>query len=303
MELSGRAIAVTGASGMVGRYLVRALAGRGARVVAVVRSPQKMARTGLPAEARRADLADVDALTAAFDGCDAVFSNAGVVSIGGQSREALMRSNLEGTRNVFEAMRRAGVRRAVMTSSVTVYEPQRGHVYAEDAPLLSESARVSRPLYYALSKALAEREARRLSDANGIDLSVARPSGIYGLHDRSGFTMWLHRFAAVPLVTVFPTHLYMPNVYAGDLAEAMVRMLERPAASGRAYNISGDRDVSFWSMLQAYRRAGWPAPRLVVPIPVPFRRVYATDRARDDLGFENRPPLDAFTEMRAQRVG
>ena len=55
MELSGRAIAVTGASGMVGRYLVRALADRGARVVAVVRSPEKMARTGLPAEARRAD--------------------------------------------------------------------------------------------------------------------------------------------------------------------------------------------------------------------------------------------------------
>ncbi|MGE0787689.1 MAG: NAD-dependent epimerase/dehydratase family protein [Sandaracinaceae bacterium] len=298
MELRDRTVAVTGASGMVGRYLVRALVDRGARAVAVVRDPSKLTASE-SIDVRRADLSDVDALSAAFDGCDAIFSNAGVVSIGGHSREALMRANVEGTRNVLEAMRRVGARRVVMTSSVTAYAPRRGRVYEEDDPLWDASARVSRPRYYAVSKALAEREARRLADAHAIDLSVARPSGIYGLHDRTGFTVWLRRFTAMPLVTVFPTHLYMPNVYAGDLAEAMVRMLERPSASGRAYNVSGDPDVSFWHMLDAYRAAGWAAPPIVIPIPVPFRRAYAIDRARADLDFENTPPLDAFTEMRA----
>lgn len=300
MELTDRTVAVTGASGMVGRYLVQTLAGRGARVVAVVRNPAKMQATGLPCEVRAADLTDVDALTDAFAGCDAVFSNAGLVSIGRQSREALMAANAEGTRNVFEAMRRNGVPRAVMTSSAAVYAQRRGAIYVEDDPLWEETARVSRPLYYALSKAVAEREAWRLAGAHGIDLSVARPGGIYGLHDRTGFTSWLRRFAAVPLVTVFPTHLYVPNVYGGDLAEAMARMVERPAASGRAYNLAGDPDVSFWQMLAAYRDAGWSAPRLVLPIPVPYRVAYQLERAQTDLDFVNRAPLEAFTEMRAQ---
>ena len=57
-------------------------------------------------------------------------------------------------------------------------------------------------------------------------------------------------------MTVFPTHLYIPNVYAGDLAEAMVTMLERPVAYGKAYNVAGDPEVSFWDMLRAYRQAG-----------------------------------------------
>lgn len=300
MELTGRRVAITGASGMVGRYLVRAVLDRGARAVAVVRDPAKMEATGLDAEVRRADLAEVDALAEAFEGCDAVFSNAGVVSIGEHSREALTRANVEGTRNVFEAMRRAGVGRAVMTSSVTAYRPRGRAVYRETDPLWSETARVSRPRFYAVSKAAAEREARRLAEAHGIGLSIARPAGIYGLHDRTGFTLWLRRFTAVPLVTVFPTHLYMPNVYAGDLAEAMVRMLERPRTAGRAYNLAGDPDVSFWDMLQAYRAAGWPTPPVVIPLPVPFRRAYALDRAREDLDFENRAPVDAFTEMREQ---
>jgi nucleoside-diphosphate-sugar epimerase len=286
---------VTGASGFIGRYIVRALDERGARVVGVVRSPEKLA--GEPAEPRRADLADVEALARAFEGCDAVVSNAGVVSIGQKSRDALMTANVEGTRNVFEAMARAGVRRALMTSSASVYARKRGGVYSERDPLWSPDAHVSRPLYYALSKAVAEREAWRLAGLYGIDLSTARPSGVYGARDKTGFTSWLRRFASVPLMTVFPTHLYIPTVYAGDLAEAMVRMLERPCASGKAYNVVGDPDVSFWDLLDAYRAAGGRVSPVVVPVPVPLRFAYAMDRARRELGFENRPPVEGFRHM------
>lgn len=295
MDLANATVAVTGASGFIGRYLVRALAARGARVVSVVRDPRKL--DGSPAEARRADLADVAALTRAFEGCDAVVSNAGVVSIGAKGRDALMRANVEGTRNVFEALRRAGVHRAVMTSSASAYARQPRHVYAERDPLWDPSARVSRPLYYALSKAVAEREAWRLAGEHDITLSVARPSGVYGAHDRTGFTSWLLRFARMPLLTVFPTHLHIPNVYAGDLAEAMARMLERDAARGKAYNVAGDPDVSFWDMLTAYRRAGGAVPRVVLPFPVPLRFAYSLARARRDLDFDNRAPTDAFRDM------
>ena len=65
-------------------------------------------------------------------------------------------------------------------------------------------------------------------------------------------------------------------------------------------NLAGDPDVSFWQMLAAYRDAGWSAPRLVLPIPVPYRVAYELERAQTDLDFVNRAPLEAFTEMRAQ---
>ncbi len=301
MDLATSTVAVTGATGFIGRYLVRALERRGARVVGVVRSPEKMGAASeyVRVEARRADLADVDALARAFAGCDAVISNAGVVSIGAQSRAALMAANAQGTRNVLRAMGRAGVGRAVMTSSATAYARQWGHEYVESDPLWTSSARVSRPLYYAVSKAVAEREAWRLAGENDIDLSVARPSGVYGAQDYNGFTLWLRRFMAIPWMTLFPTHLYIPNVYAADLAEAMVRMLERPVASGKAYNVAGDPAVSFWDLLEAYRTAGGAVPRVVLPIPMPVRFAYSLARAERDLDFENRAPIDAFTDMLA----
>ncbi len=307
MDLKSSTVAVTGATGFIGGYLVRALLGRGARVVAAVRSPHKM--NGLASdnpsqlEVRKADLGDRAALTRAFEGCDAVLSNAGLVSIGTHSRDELMRANAEGTQNVFEAMHDAGVRRAVMTSSASAYARKPGGAiaacaYVESDPLWQPDAPVTRPLYYAVSKAVAEREAWRVAGERGIDLSVARPSGVFGAHDRTGFTLWLQRFTRLP-ITVFPTHLYIPNVYAGDLAEAMMRMLERPVASGKAYNVTGDNDVSYWRMLKAFRAAGGRVPRVVLPFPVPLRYAYPLDRAERDLDFANRDPVDAFTDMMA----
>ena len=76
-DLKGKTVAVTGASGMIGVYLCRSLLRAGAHVVGVVRNPEKaafLAAEGV--EFRKADLADTAALTAAFQGCDAVIANA-----------------------------------------------------------------------------------------------------------------------------------------------------------------------------------------------------------------------------------
>lgn len=296
--IAGRRVAVTGASGFIGRALIAACEARGAHPVAVVRSPEKVRDLGV--EARRADLADPAALEVALDGCDAVIANAGLVSIGAQSREALTRANVEGTRNVLEAVRRAGIRRVVMTSSATVYERRPRRAYEEDDPLWPADARVGRALYYAVSKASAEREAWRIAERHGIDLSVARPSGVYGAHDHSGLMPWIRRLAAVPLITAFPAYLHVPMVYVADLAEAMLRMLERPLASGRAYNVAGDPAISFWQIFRAYREASGAGPQLVLPIPVPLRYAYSTERARRDLDFVSRPPEEAFADMLAR---
>ena len=247
---------------------------------------------------RKADLADRAALVRAFDGCDAVISNAGVISLGNISLEELIDANVQGTRNVFDAIAEAGVQRAVMTSSAVVYRPKRGHFYLEDDELRSAADRSNRFTHYAVSKAEAEREAWRLAEVHGIRLTSVRPHTVYGAFDGTGFTRWFRLFMRPRFLSVFPTHLRFPSVYAGDIGDAMCRMLERPVSVGRAYNIAGEPGVhSYYDHVGAFRRAGGAAPRVVVPFPVPIKRQYAIERAAADLDWTNRSLDDGFRDM------
>ncbi|MEZ4445654.1 MAG: NAD(P)-dependent oxidoreductase [Polyangiaceae bacterium] len=298
MLKAGDEVAVTGATGFIGRYLVDALVGHGLSVVAVVRDLERaapLARDGV--RLAKADLSDRAALTEAFTGVAAVVSNAAVVSIGNHRREVLVATNVEGTENVMRAAAAAGVARVVQMSSAVVYRPKRGHHYHEDDPLRDRSDWGTRLSDYAVSKACAERAAWRLADELGLALTTLRPHTVFGAFDRHSFTRWLKRFMAPP-VSLFPTRLYLPPIYAGDLAEAVALALRKTEAEGRAYNIAHEPDRhSYWDLMEAYRRAGGAVPRLVVPVPVPMRRRFSVDRAKEELGLSPRPLEAAFRDM------
>jgi nucleoside-diphosphate-sugar epimerase len=300
MDLSRSTVAVTGATGFMGRYLVRALLARGARVVAVVRNPDRVpALAAAGVELRRADLADRAALAAGFAGVDAVLSNAGLISIGQHDHATVIRSNVEGTANALNAAADAGVRRVIMTSSAVVYRPRFDQTYTEDHPLREAGDLTHRFNVYAVSKALAEREAWRIAGARGLALSTFRPQAIYGAFDDHGATAWLKRLNQGP-VGLWLAGMRYPSVYAGDLAEATCRMLERPVAEGRAYNLTAPPDLrTFWDLLREWREAGGRAPRLVLPLPAPTVRRYAIDRAQADLDFVNRDLVDGMREVLA----
>jgi len=297
-ELSGARIAVTGATGFIGRYLCWALAGEGARVVAVVRRPERAAdleRDGMLVA--QADLQDRGALERAFRGADFLVANAALVSIGARSLDELVRTNVHGTENQLDAAAAAGVERGVYISSAVVYARRPGHFYREVDPLLAAQGG-NRFQYYAISKAAAERAAWRRAERHGMTLSSVRPHTVYGAFDRGTFSVWLKRFMSTPGVGVFPKGVYLPAVFAGDLADAVGRMLVRDAARGRAYNIASAPDeVSYWDMMQAYRRAGGRAPKVVLPVPFPFRRRYDTSRAQRELDFLPRPLVEGFRDM------
>jgi nucleoside-diphosphate-sugar epimerase len=152
---------------------------------------------------------------------------------------------------------------------------------------------------YAWSKAASERAAWRLAAQQGVALTTLRPHTVYGAFDEHSFTPWMKRLMAWP-VAPWPTHLALPPVYAGDVAEAVCLALERPAARGRAYNVTGEADRhTYWDLMEAWRAAGGRAPRVVVPVPVPMRRRYAVERAHAELGWRNRPLVEGFREMLA----
>lgn len=117
-------VAITGGTGFVGRHLAERL---GTQAVPLSR------RTGI-------SLDDVDALAAAFEGCDAVAHCAGINrEIGDQTFE---RVHIEGTRNVVEAARRAGVKRLVMVSFLRA-RPNCGSGYHESKWAAEEIVRGS----------------------------------------------------------------------------------------------------------------------------------------------------------------
>ena len=154
-------IHVTGATGFVGGHVARALREHGAEV-----------------SDARADLLEPAALERAFRGCDAVVHVAALYSY--DAEPALVeRVNVAGTRNVLDAVARAGVRRLVFTSTAGTCGPTPGRPATEaDAPPVWELF-----LPYKRWKLAAERLVRSAA-ARGFDAVVVNPSMPVGEGDR-----------------------------------------------------------------------------------------------------------------------
>ncbi len=294
MELRGARIAVTGATGFLGRYIVDVLLERGAHVIGVVRNPDRvpaLARRGV--ELRRADLAERARLAEGFAGADAVVSNAALFSLRNARWRDHHAANVEGTRNVFGALGDAGVRRVVHVSSVAVYGFGARGPLTEDTPLLSEDTRRHPFNVYAVSKAVSEHLAWALAREHALALSTVRPNTIFGAFDPN-FTPVFRRLVTLP-VGVMPAFLQLGFVYAGDVAEAIARALERDVAVGRAYNTAGEGQ-SAWELALAWREAGGRTGWALLPMPFPLVIRHDSSRARQEIGWQTRPLVDAWRD-------
>ncbi len=171
-------VVITGAAGHIGANLVRALIAqkRPARCLVHVST---RALEGLDTELVRGDVGDVASLCRAFGGADVVYHLAACISLSMADWPGLESVNVQGTRNVIEACRRAGVHRLVHFSSI--------HALAQEP--FAAPVDESRPLVnsgycppYDRSKAAAEREVR-LAIERGLDAVILNPTGVLGPHD------------------------------------------------------------------------------------------------------------------------
>lgn len=293
MDLKGKSVAVTGASGMLGTYLCRGLLAAGAHVVGVVRNPDKarfLAEEGV--EFRKADLMDPISLEQVFKGCDAVISNAAMY-VAAKSFSAWAEhknANVEGTRNVLESAHKAGVKRVVHMSTFGVYRWSVFRPMGEEAPQVDGNKRKGGA--YRATKQLSEALAWKLANELGLKLTVVRPSAVYGARDPNTMGM-VYRVMQWPFLPL--PSIGFPLAYAGDVAETTINALANDATVNQAYNLGGDSQ-QLAHFLRAVVRARGKGPR-VLALPLPLRIRTDNTRAARDLGFRNRNFDQALKEV------
>ncbi len=242
-------IAVTGATGFLGRYLVRQLSGEGHRLRCWYRPESD--RTGFDErqgalEWQPGRLGDGGATHALVGGVDAVVHSAldwersgGFRSGGHADLLAFLEANLMGSLKLFQAARAAGVGRFVFISTCAVHE-----VILPDRPL-DEAHPLWPTSQYGAHKAALEKFVHSYGLGEGWPICALRPTGIYGLAHPPSKSKWFDLVGAVLAGRPISTARGGKEVHAQDVARAvgvLVNADER-AMAGQAFNCY-DRYIS-----------------------------------------------------------
>lgn len=241
-------IAITGGTGFVGRHLAERLLADGHEVVIVARHVREQSGIRGTVRGVASDLSDVDVLTGAFAGCDAVAHCAGINrEIGTQTYQ---RVHIEGTRNVVEAARRAGVRRIALMSFLRA-RPGSGSAYHE-------------------SKWAAEEIVRN----SGLEYTIFKAGMVYGRGDHM-LDHLSHAFHTMPLLaTVGFREKAIRPLAIEDLVHGMRATLVDGRLPNKTVAITGAEELL---LSEAARRVANVVGRRawIFPAPVLFHRVLA----------------------------
>lgn len=244
-------ILVTGGTGFVGSNLVRRLRKDGLPVRAVVRdagSAKARALADLGAEAVSGDISDAPSLAAAAAGCDTVIHLVGIIQEG---KGFTFRSvHVEGTKNVLDAAKQAGVTRFVHQSALGT---------REDAASAYHRTKF---------------EAEQLVRASGIPFVILRPSLIYGAGDQ--FTMRLAE--AIKLSPVLPVigsgRSKVQPLFIDDAAGCLVKAATGGAYLNRTFEVGGPEQLTYEQVTRAIAEA-LGVKRPTVHMPMFFMRTMA----------------------------
>jgi NADH dehydrogenase len=241
-------ILVTGATGFIGRALVRHLSQAGQQVRVLLRPSPQSPRIpkGVPVEVAVVSLNDERGVRAALRGVDDVYHLASASSQG--RRGNLVTTDIEGTRNLTNAGRDAGIRRLIYLS----------HIGADRASAF--------PLQKA--KGIAEEHIRK----SGVPHTIIRSSIVFGPED--GFTTTIAGFLrAVPFLFPVPSDgrsLIQP-LWVEDLVTALVWTLENPETINQTYEIGGGEYFTVRQVLETVMNVTHTR-RILVSLAPPYMR-------------------------------
>jgi dTDP-glucose 4,6-dehydratase len=248
LKWQGKKVLVTGAGGFIGSHLSERLVEEGASVRAFVHYNGAGTRGWLDQSSCQqdiefiaGDIVDRDMVMEAMDGIEVVFHLAALIAIpySYHAPLAYIRTNIEGTLNVLQAARAAGIERLVHTSTSETYGTARYVPIDEGHPLQGQSP-------YAASKIGADKLAESFHCSFKVPVVTVRPFNTFGPRQSAR--------AVIP--TVISQCLTNKPVTLGNLkptrdlnfvantVDGFLLAASAPAAVGRTINLGSGREVS-----------------------------------------------------------
>jgi dihydroflavonol-4-reductase len=278
-------VLVTGASGFLGWHVARLLVGRGYSVRALVRPGSRV--DGLDLEISTGDLRDPSSLARAVAGCGQLFHVAADYRLWAKDPTELYRSNVDGTRNLLQAAKSAGVERVVYTSTVGCIGIPHGGIGNEETPVTLEDMAGQ----YKRSKFMAEQVALEFA-REGLPVVIVNPTAPIGDHDvrptPTGKIVLDFLNGAMP--AFIDTGLNVVDVR--DAAEGHV-LAGQHGRAGERY-ILGSENLTLAQILQELARiTGRKAPTAQIPYAVAYCAGACSTAWAGVTGRPPRVPLDA----------
>ncbi len=237
-SLENLPVLVTGASGFVGSRLSEILSTQEKAIVTGIGrnfdrvSHLKESGVNLVA----VDLLNKNALKEVVEGKEMIVHCAAILDSNPETAQLV---NVEATKNLIQLAGEAGVSRFVHVSTVGVYDMKNLDDVDETAPLA-----LDHPSTYPRTKAQAEKKANDMAKNFNIELSIVRPTMIYG----PGYGIWstgmFHNILEGKPVFLGDGSTHYHPVYIDDVIDAVIRCAKHPNAAGESFNISAD--ITTW---------------------------------------------------------
>ncbi len=244
-------VLVTGSTGYVGHYVSKALLEAGHSVVSLSRdagttktaSGAKLEIFG-NVEYRMGDVSNGNGLKEAMNGVEAVVHLVGIIAEKGL--QTFSRVHVDGTRNVLEAAKAAGVKR-----------------YLHMSALGASSNAVSG---YSSSKFQAEELVR----ASGLDWTIFRPSLVFGVGDDFFGHVLKNLVTQAPIVPQIGDGMFLFRpIWVGDVAQSFVQALSKPDTIAKIFDLVGPTEYTFKELSALMQTVlGLKKPVVAVPLPL-----------------------------------
>lgn len=300
-ESRGEIVCVTGGSGYIGSWLVRLLLDRGYIVNATVKDLKdeketKHLKSFEGAESRlrlfQIDLLDYESIVAAVTGAAGVFHLASPCTVDEvhDPEKELLAPALEGTNNVLTAAKQLGIKRVVVTSSVSAIVPSPNWPAdvpkSEDCWTDEEYCR-QKELWYPLSKTLAEKAAWDFSKEKGLDVVVVNPGTVMGpiLPPTLNASMQMI-FRLIQGCTDIYENFFMGSVHVKDVALAHILVYENKSATGRHMCVEAISHYGDFAAMVAELYPEYKIPRLPKDTQPGLMRLQNASKKLIDLGLQ-----------------
>jgi UDP-glucose 4-epimerase len=301
---------ITGGAGFIGSHITRALLEQGAkvRILDNFSSGKRENLKGLDVEIVEGDLRDASRVAEAVRSIDIIFHEAAFVSVpeSMEKPQECFDVNVSGTSILFEAARKAGVKRAVIASSAAVYGDSTVMPLVEDTRLKQLSP-------YASSKRIDEKYAELYTNYFGFEVAALRYFNVYGPRQRpdsmyaAAVPIFIRRMLDNKPVTIYGDGGQSRDlVNVKDVVQANLLASQHPKAPGQIFNVCTGVETRLLDLLDILYEIFPNAPKHVHAEPRAgdiYRSIGTPKKAMDVLGFKPSVSLvdgvyEAVEEMR-----